>query len=72
MKDSGYAAEHFLLLRPAIFESSLTVFGLGFCQPETTGRGGGGQNGYRPNLASSSHMTMKLVKDILWVEIFRN
>ena len=30
------------------------------------------QNGPSPNLAISSQMTMKLGKDILWVEIFTN
>ena len=34
--------------------------------------GGGGQNGPPPNLAISRQMTMKLGKDILWVEILTN
>ena len=34
---------------------------------------GGGQNGpFPPNLAISRQMTMKLGKDILWVEIVTN
>ena len=33
---------------------------------------GGGQNASPPNLAISSQKTIKLCKDILWVEIFSN
>ena len=44
-----------------------------FCQPKKTWRGGGGGGAKwpSPNLASSSQMTMKRGKDILWVEIFK-
>ena len=42
----------------------LTPFRLGFCQPKKTGPA--------PNMAISRQMMMKLGKDILWVEIFRN
>ena len=49
----------------------LTLFGLGFL-PTQKNFGGGGQNGPPPNMAISSHMMMKLDKDIQWVEIFRN
>ena len=39
-----------------------------FWQPKKTG----GHFGFSPNIAISSQKTMKLVKGILWVEIFTN
>ena len=42
-----------------------------FCQPKKA-CWGGGQNGPPLDVAISSQMMMKLSKDILWVEIFRN
>ena len=41
-----------------------------FCQPKKTG--GGAKCPLPSNLVSSSQMTIKLGKDILWVEIFTN
>ena len=55
-----------------IMEAELNTIWTGLlCQPEKTGEGGVGF-GAPPNLAISSQMTMKLGKDILWVEIFTN
>ena len=48
----------------------LTSFWTGFFA--NLKRLGGRQNASLPNLAVSSQMTMKLGKDILWVEIFPN
>ena len=52
------------------YESILTLFGLGCCQPKETGRGRGKVP--PPNLAVSNQMTIKLGNSILWVEIFTN
>ena len=41
-----------------------------FCQPRKAGEGG--QNSPLPNLDILSQMTMKVGKNILWVEIFTN
>ena len=56
-------------LPPIRIDGDLTLFGLGFCQPKKTG---GGAFPPPRNFAISSQMTMKLGKDILWVEIFSN
>ena len=52
----------------------LTPFWTGFfANLKRVGGGGGGEAKWLPpNLDISSQMTMKLGKDILWVEIFTN
>ena len=46
---------------------------MAFCQPKITGGWQlAGQNGRLLNSVISSQMAVKLIKDILWVEIFTN
>ena len=59
---------HFVLNK----QGTLNLFGLGFCQPKKTGEGGQNAPPPLPNLAISNQMTMKVGKNILWVEIFTN